>query len=167
MRSECERIGKLISGFVDEGLSSRQNARVSAHLATCESCQREVEQVRRLVGRLGGLSGEHPPYDLWAGVQSKIIARPHRGLRSRIAAFAGWRMFAIPAAVAAAALMMLIAHPVGRQPQQPQVSQVAESSAEYSAYMEAYSDFRSRQSFADRDSVAVAAQLQPREEVSH
>lgn len=164
MRSECERVGNLISDYVDDGLSPAERAYVAAHVEVCEKCSRELERARRLVGRLGGLSEEKPPYDLWPAIAHKISTPPRgRTIKDRVVALVGWRVIAVSAAAATAVLLIFLAHPVHQPGPADRGRDVAESSAEYRAYTQAYASFRGQQSLTDRDVVAAAAQLQHNE----
>ncbi len=147
---------------MDDNLGDRDKSFVASHVAGCESCRREVEQTRKLVGKLGGFSGNQAPYDLWSGVSERIVAEQYRrrGLLERLATFAARRIIAVPVAVATASVIVLLAHPGKDHTPEAKRDAIAESTAEYKAYMQAYSSFRSRQALSDPAAIAAAAQLQ-------
>ena len=47
MRSKCEKIGRLLSDYIDGTLSERQNSSVALHLRACGSCKREVVALKK------------------------------------------------------------------------------------------------------------------------
>ena len=167
MHSNCERIAALMSDYVDESLEPRERAQVAAHIEMCGGCRREAERTKRLVARLGSLSVERAPCDLWPSVARRIAERRTRRRMQDWFRAAGWRMVAVPAAVAAAAVIILSLY-LSRTPAPVNPPRgVAQASAEYSAYMQAYSQFRSAQPLSDRASLAAAAHLQRRETILH
>src|SRR5688572_9353718 len=54
--SDHARTRANISAYIDRRLDSLQLAQVEAHIATCPSCQRELDTMRATVGHLGRLS---------------------------------------------------------------------------------------------------------------
>lgn len=47
MRSKCDKIERLLSDYIDGTLSERQTADVALHLRACESCKREVVDLKK------------------------------------------------------------------------------------------------------------------------
>ena len=47
MRTKCHKIERLVSDYIDETLSERQTAAVAAHIRSCQSCQREVADLKK------------------------------------------------------------------------------------------------------------------------
>lgn len=120
-------------------------------------CRREIERSRLLMAHLRGLAEEGSPADLWPGVAHRIAAgRTDSGLLRRLAAL-GWRAVLAPAAVAAVAAVFFALQP-SQPPADPQ-----RASAEYRAYMQAYTRFRSAQPLSDSAAIAAASQLQRQE----
>jgi len=162
MESDCRNVAALISDFVDGSLGPREQALVASHIEGCERCRREVERTREIVARLDSLGGNRAPLYLWPCVARRIDERrTRRSLSSRFRIMPGWRMVLIPAAAAAAVAFFLLGpmHPAGpKLPQSP--AAVAQASAELSAYMQAYSQFRSAQPLSDRAAIAAAAHLE-------
>lgn len=157
MRTDCKEIAAFVSDYVDDCLDPRKRDRVSAHVESCEHCRLEVEKTRRLVMRLSGLGKERAPIDLWQGASTRIARIPSSpGVMRRIASAARWKIIAVPAAAAAVLFMLNLYEQPQSQPQ---------ASAEYRAYMQAYSRFRSQQALADSGAIAAATQLQRREAV--
>lgn len=67
-----------IEPYVDGELASDDARALESHLASCESCRRDVEGLRTLVGRARSLPRSiEPPVDHWPAVRQKI-QRPSR-----------------------------------------------------------------------------------------
>jgi hypothetical protein len=47
MRTKCHKIEHRISGYIDGTLSERQRAAVASHIRSCQSCQREVADLKK------------------------------------------------------------------------------------------------------------------------
>jgi anti-sigma factor RsiW len=162
MRNECRKTKELISGYVDGNLGPRERTLVAEHVLLCDGCREELERTKLLVAELRGLSGEQVCRDLWPGVASRIATRPaeHKwGFRSAL----GWGVLTIPAAAAAAIIFFTMKAPEPQKPAPAPAQQMA--SAEYQAYVQAYSMFRSTQPLSDRATIPAATQLQRLEAV--
>ncbi len=57
----CEQIKDLLSPYVDEVTSEKENKMVEAHLAVCTECRKEVEGLQRLSAMLGKLQAPDLP----------------------------------------------------------------------------------------------------------
>ncbi|MEN6520656.1 MAG: zf-HC2 domain-containing protein [Armatimonadota bacterium] len=171
MRKECEKVKGLISGYVDDNLTIRDRTLVADHIAVCDECRQSVEETRLIVTRLSGLSGNRVEFDLWPAVAERITEQKRkRAFRYPVLSFRRWKMFAIPAAAVAAGLIFITVRPAGPPPAakaKPAVSQQQQASAEYKAYIQAYSRFRSAQPLTDRGALGAVTQLNRRETVSN
>ena len=47
MRTQCHKIERLVSDYIDGLLSERQTAAVASHIRSCQSCQREVIELKK------------------------------------------------------------------------------------------------------------------------
>ena len=47
MRTKCHKIERLVSDYIDGTLSERQTAVVASHIRSCQSCQREVADLKK------------------------------------------------------------------------------------------------------------------------
>ena len=47
MRTQCHKIERLVSDYIDGMLSERQTVVVGSHLRSCQSCQREVVELKK------------------------------------------------------------------------------------------------------------------------
>lgn len=164
MLNECKKTKELISGYVDGNLSPRERMLVAEHILLCDDCRKEVERTKLLVTELRGLSGENAPVDLWREVSSRINTHPTEHKR-RFRSALGWGALTIPAAAAAAMLFFTLRSPEPQKPAPSKASAQQMASAEYQAYVQAYSRFRSTQPLSDRATIPAATQLQRREAV--
>ena len=47
MKSKCHKIERLVSDYIDGTLSERQTADVASHIRSCQSCKREVADLKK------------------------------------------------------------------------------------------------------------------------
>ena len=47
MRTKCQKIEHLVSDYIDGTLSERQTSAVASHIRSCQSCQREVADLKK------------------------------------------------------------------------------------------------------------------------
>jgi predicted anti-sigma-YlaC factor YlaD len=79
----------LITGYIDGELSPEQRATLEKHLAECEDCRREMEQMSRLTEELAGMEFHEPSDDDLERYWSCVYNRLERRL--------GWVLFTIGA----------------------------------------------------------------------
>jgi anti-sigma factor RsiW len=117
-------MGRLLSAYFDGELSGRQTARVEAHLASCAHCRAELARLRETQalireGFLVSAGDGARELEAMLGAVRKGMAgsvgdgsdRPERAARS-------WGLRAlVPAAVAAAALVLVFRFAVYRTPE--------------------------------------------------
>jgi anti-sigma factor RsiW len=72
----CKELVELVTSYLENALSAEERARVEAHLATCDGCDRYVEQMRQTIESLGALRET----DLTPEAQAKLLT-----------AFRNWR----------------------------------------------------------------------------
>jgi anti-sigma factor RsiW len=65
----CQELVELVTDYFENALSEKARARVEAHLAGCEGCDRYVEQMRETIEMLGALKKEDVPPD----AQEKLL----------------------------------------------------------------------------------------------
>jgi anti-sigma factor RsiW len=73
--SEHDRIGALMSDVVDGTATPEVHAEVKAHVATCESCRAELEELRKLRAALKSVPPETARPDLGQLVEDRIHRR--------------------------------------------------------------------------------------------
>jgi len=86
---ECkDAIISAMSEFDGEAplLSSEQ---VNAHLAVCENCRQEIDQLRTTVGLLQMQARREHPADLWRLIEKRIESP------QKVAPQTNWKMFAL------------------------------------------------------------------------
>jgi anti-sigma factor RsiW len=66
----CKELVELVTSYLENALSAEERARVEAHLATCDGCDRYVEQMRQTIESLGALRET----DLSPEAQTKLLA---------------------------------------------------------------------------------------------
>ena len=91
----CEAFDTLLDEFVEESLDAAESERVSAHVATCETCAAACEALRRATRALATL----PEIDCPDHVidRAAAIGRPATPTRHRLSAGAQQRHAASPA----------------------------------------------------------------------
>lgn len=155
---KCVRVKELVSDYVDGLVSPRVREEISEHLAACPACAREVETTTRMLSAVSELGRRRVPADLWPAVQARIEERQtvRQGAFTRLLAPVLRPLVALPVAAAAAAGVLLV-HTMHQPTQNPQSASVKPT--EMAAFVQEYSEFRSKQSFQDNSSL-IAAQLE-------
>lgn len=158
----CEKIAELMSDYVDGCLPECDCSKLEEHLRSCPQCRQQLESMRFLVDSLGCLSGCKAPVNCWPEVRQRILSRQQ--------AKAAWYtlffrpVVAVPAAVGAAALALILAWP--SVVDEPVPTQVV-TPPEYVHYIGAHSAVQSRQMLTDPDVTFIAAELEKATLVSH
>ena len=108
MTTACEGQREAIGALVDGELEGAERAALEAHLAGCNGCRRELEELRGLAAAFAALTPVEPPPDFearfWARIAREGDAAP--GLAARLR-----RLFSpgglVAAGIAAAAALLL------------------------------------------------------------
>jgi anti-sigma factor RsiW len=121
--SNCGTVREHLSEYLDEALSGREMQRVAAHLAACEVCRREFDDLRVTKAVLQREAAPSPRPDFWAkvyadvGRQSASIPAPRVSVRAWLRQLLRtWtlpRSLAAGAAVAAVLLAAVFWRPLG------------------------------------------------------
>ncbi|KAB8197403.1 anti-sigma factor [Nonomuraea phyllanthi] len=69
-RFTCDELAGLVTAYLEDALDRPDLDGVRTHLATCEGCERYVEQFRATVVALG----DPPPEKLPADVRSRLMS---------------------------------------------------------------------------------------------
>lgn len=91
--SNCDQLGELLSGYVDDELTQQERQRVEVHLRSCMTCRETIEQLNELRGTMGdamrteGLSEEQ-----WDRMAGESFGQTGQQL--------GWFMIACPLVIA-------------------------------------------------------------------
>jgi len=106
-----------LSAYLDGELANGEKRAFEAHLATCETCTRALEELREVVARSGALEARMPDRDLWPGIEARLAARPGAVtpasrpavIRPRVSWWSERRFaFSVPQLAAAAVALMLL-----------------------------------------------------------
>lgn len=156
----CAKVRELVSDYIDGLVSPRVRGELSEHFATCKSCASELETTSRVLAAVSGLKTNKAPVDLWPGVQMRMRSAPeHISIWRRFTRPALRPLIALPAAALGAAVTLMVVAHAPHQVAAPQYSVKTAAPSEVAAYVEEYSQFRSKQSFGDASSF-VAARLE-------
>lgn len=75
----CSKAGKYLSSYLDSELEAKEVAQLELHLAQCDRCARELEQMRQLQGLLSQAQRYAAPPAFRAKVMERIIGQPPKG----------------------------------------------------------------------------------------
>lgn len=78
MDQNCEKIRALMSGSLDGELGPEDEALLEAHVAACEDCEKEFEEMKLLVRAASGLSVKPPPEEVWDTFLDNVYNRTER-----------------------------------------------------------------------------------------
>ncbi len=98
----CERIKAWMGDHLDGCLDAARVQDLNAHLADCEACRREWDELRQTVTLIRGLKPLAPPADLVASVHQRLAAPQP----TRLAVF--WRVLNLPQTRVALAASVVI-----------------------------------------------------------
>ncbi|MEO1496378.1 MAG: zf-HC2 domain-containing protein [Planctomycetota bacterium] len=121
----CEAFDSLLDEFVEESLDAAESERVSAHVATCETCATACEALHRATRALATL----PELDCPDHVidRAAAIGRPATPTRQRTAHLRpAWRYAALLAIAASLVLMLVPTSETQRSPQQAATDSASE-----------------------------------------
>ena len=91
MTESCEEIRESMSGYLDGELTELQTERLETHLAGCQSCRDELEELTLVVSAASTLAIDEPPEDVWDDFLGQVYARMERRL--------GWTLLWLGCAV--------------------------------------------------------------------
>ncbi len=106
----CRDVEALCSGYVDGELDERRASALRGHLRVCPDCLARVEDEAALRDAAADLDPVEPPAALWDGIEARLAqAEIDDAERSRLWLWwQGARGYAMPVAVAAAAVVALL-----------------------------------------------------------
>ncbi|MBW1811185.1 MAG: zf-HC2 domain-containing protein [Deltaproteobacteria bacterium] len=119
-----------LSAFIDSDLTADRVALVEAHLAECDMCQSEVEQIRAMRGGLKLLAAVELQKDLWPQIQQESSKKPTGGLADWFKKFWMVPTAALVGAAVALMVMVLAAGPTVKEVKAPQGPQSALASVQ-------------------------------------
>ena len=105
----------MTGAYAADALPDHERALFEQHLATCQTCQQEVRELRETTARLATAVSMPPPEGLWERVQAEIAVT--RQLPPTIAAArarrSGWQRLSNRLVAAAAAALLVVAVSLG------------------------------------------------------
>lgn len=84
-RTIDEHVGEMLSGFVDGELTQQQRQWVRLHCENCAECQKDLDSLRELRGRVAGASLSEMGEDKWRENMDESTVQTTRGI--------GWILF--------------------------------------------------------------------------
>lgn len=104
-----------LSAFLDDELEEQQALEVARHLARCDACLEELEEIRAARAALRRLPDLHPPASLFTDAVARATCthvRRQRGLRVALSALGAWLALGTVAFVAGAEARGTVTPPV-------------------------------------------------------
>jgi hypothetical protein len=119
---KCKHAQKMLTDYIDEVLDAEDSRRVQEHIAGCDSCRRELETLRIILGHINDAEVEYPPAHVWENflpdlhrrIESEAILAFKRQRRQRFYALPGWMASAGVIVLILIASMMLRYYPYDR-----------------------------------------------------
>ncbi len=71
---ECEEYNELLSAYADRALGIRKTSLVGAHLASCERCRQDLDEIQSVRKMLRALADPEPSPEFWPDVRLNIRA---------------------------------------------------------------------------------------------
>lgn len=87
----CDDYKDLMMGYLDDELSNEQKHTFSEHLASCQSCQNELQEFKKLKAITDDVALAEPEDKIWEQYWGNIYNRLERGI--------GWILFGVAAIV--------------------------------------------------------------------
>ena len=119
---KCKHAQKMLADYVDEVLDAEDNRRVQEHIAGCDSCRRELDVLRQILGHINDVKVEYPPAHVWENflpdlhrrIEREAILAFRRQRRQRFYALPGWVASVAAVVLIFVAAMMLQYYPNDR-----------------------------------------------------
>lgn len=93
MLNSCEHIEPLLSAYIDDELDAPQRSEVKCHLAECERCTRELDELRGVVNAAERLAAPSVDDEVWDAFLGNVYNRLERRL--------GWMLLMLGALLVA------------------------------------------------------------------
>ena len=110
----CQDLVELLSEYLDNELGAAKRAEVDAHLAACQACQRELQELRATISLVASLPKATAPSALVQSIDEGVRAETPAASPTRRV----WYLF--PALAAAAAILIAIQLTPKRTPPTPE-----------------------------------------------
>jgi len=106
----CSNFHKALSVFIDDEMKPREREQMEIHISQCDSCRREVEKLKEMVGIMRVMPDPEIPAQLWESTRRRLEADSEEQVKSWIFRIPKWSY--VPAA---AALLILLVFFAGSQ----------------------------------------------------
>jgi hypothetical protein len=110
---KCDLPTELLSGYLDEELNEEQLARVKKHLAECEVCRKELEELEKLDEHMRSAVTEEPSREFIFNLNRQVMGKIRK--KSRFSIFKFSPIF-VPVAIAVLVLIVLVNIPGSGKP---------------------------------------------------
>jgi predicted anti-sigma-YlaC factor YlaD len=77
--TDCEKVLIQKMALLDGEKTDLSAEEINAHLAACESCQKEFERTENAIAMLKRQERRAPDADLWSAVEKRIIGKSESG----------------------------------------------------------------------------------------
>lgn len=72
--ADCARFDAQLGAWLEQELSSSEQAFMMAHRANCDACDALTRDLEQLIANAAELPPLSPPRDLWAGIEQRLTA---------------------------------------------------------------------------------------------
>ena len=77
-REACNTVEPMLSGYVDNELTAEEQRRVEAHLESCGSCRKVLEEMEQLTAVTAPMRIAEPPEEVWETFLENVYNRLER-----------------------------------------------------------------------------------------
>ena len=109
----CPSFQEMLSAYLDGELSPEEARSLEEHLAVCEDCRRELEELKSLVAALGSLPPPEMPLGLHAAIMGRVRSEASTGFGRFRRVLPRWTLRQWVPAAAALALIVLVSATFG------------------------------------------------------
>ncbi|MGI9262454.1 MAG: anti-sigma factor family protein [Woeseiaceae bacterium] len=78
--NEQSHVDELLSGYVDGELTQQESQRVRLHIDQCETCKRELEEIRQVRNNMGTARLSSVNNDIWRETMDDATVKTSRGI---------------------------------------------------------------------------------------
>ena len=80
MSEQCDRIGHLLSGLLDDELTQQDRQRVELHVEACSPCRATLDELATLRRDIAALEQPQPSPEQWSRIMSVVSRKTSRAL---------------------------------------------------------------------------------------
>jgi predicted anti-sigma-YlaC factor YlaD len=77
---DCQKIGEMLSGYMDRELTQGDRQRVELHLQSCSDCRTTFQEMTSLRQAVGELSFGEMTREQWNRIMNDLTVRASRGI---------------------------------------------------------------------------------------